>query len=209
MRELEGLLRDGRSTEIRVSLDIEGVLADISTPVINLYNEIHGTNWKVDDIKDWEFKSINADVHEMMALFNRVWIERDQEIGFEGDTALAGKLAVIKGLEIVTSRTGVDSQLGFFLERNGLGEVPLVINPPTKEKTELQYSVYIDDSPVLAEEIAKTEGKILILVDRPWNRDVPKSDRMIRVADVNEAVSLLIRCMERGDSRRIKRRTSF
>ncbi len=196
MRELEGLLRDNQKSKIRVALDVEGVIADITTPALKIYNQVHGTSYTVDDIKDWSFKSINAPIPEMMALFDRVWVEQSQNIKYEGDTNLIMALTKEYAVHIVTGRIGVDAQLKAWLSMAGLGSIPLITNPPIKEKTTLNYGIYIDDSPLLAKEVAETsrlpKGRML-LIDQPWNRDVAKHERILRVGDVNEALSVLLR----------------
>jgi len=53
-------------------------------------------------------------------------------------------------------------------------------------KSELDYDVYIDDSPVNAEEIASA-GKHVALYDRPWNKYVKDTDRIKRVMNLEEA----------------------
>ncbi|MEM2781996.1 MAG: hypothetical protein QXG45_04675, partial [Nitrososphaerota archaeon] len=53
-------------------------------------------------------------------------------------------------------------------------------------KSELDYDVYIDDSPINAEEIASA-GKYVALYDRPWNRDVKDTDRIKRVTNLEGA----------------------
>jgi 5'(3')-deoxyribonucleotidase len=207
MRELDLLVENASTRRVRVALDIEGVIADITTPVLKLYNEMHGTNWKAEDVTDWGFKSINTGAHEVLPLFNRVWIERHGEIRYEANSRLINELRTICEVDIVTSRTGVDDQIVSFVNSNGLSSVPIVIHPPTSEKTVLNYDVYIDDSPTLADAVVKSDHGVLLLVDRPWNRsNVPENDRIMRVADTNAAVKEIFSAIRRseGGGRRIK-----
>lgn len=202
--ELDRMVREWKKSGIKVALDVEGVLADITTPVVKMYNEMNGTGWSFDDIKDWGFKSINANVHEILSLFNVVWTQRYNEIKYWGDSPLINTLGRMLDLHIVTSRVGVDSQLKYFLKSNGLGDLPLVIHAPTSEKTDMEYQLYIDDSPILAAEVAKTDSRAILLVDRPWNRDVEQHKRILRVDSVNTAASELVGALRRANRKKLQ-----
>jgi len=194
MHELETLLRGRQPSEIRVALDVEEVLAAIALPVLSLYNQINGTSYVISDVKDWRFKSINSSVSEMMPLFNKVWLEQYQNIGCYGDLKLMSELCREYSVDIVTGRVGTDNPLKKWLAINNLQGIPLVIHPPRTEKTVLGYNIFIDDSPLLADEVIKTPSCVQLLVIKPWNEEaIPKHERIIRVSDVNEAAILLIR----------------
>ncbi len=191
--QLERLLRGQKTSSINVALDIEGTLADISTPSLAKYNKLHGTSWKVGDITDWGFESIKADVREMMGLFTETWKMDSNQIKRTCDVELLHNVGKMYNLDVVTSRMGVDMELKSWLNSVGLGEVRLVVNDPKKEKTNLQYSVYIDDSPLLAREVANSEDKLILLIKQRWNTDVRGiSNRVIPVNGVDDAANALL-----------------
>jgi uncharacterized HAD superfamily protein len=53
----------------------------------------------------------------------------------------------------------------------------------TQQKSEARCDVYVDDSPNVALEIINNTGARVLLVDRPWNRDLARHHRITRVRD--------------------------
>jgi len=200
--QLKLLLRKKQFSDLSIALDIEGVLAaEMNARALTLLNKQKNTTYSIDDLKDWGFKSINTPIPVMMALFDRVWTEQWKEMKCEGDPKTINELCgVWKNVDIVTSRTGVDVPLNNWLTLHRLQNIPLVIRPPTHEKTTLPYDIFIDDSPILASEVIKTNGRIQLLRKWPWNKNVPDHERIIRVGDVNEAAILLIKAVRKEKS---------
>jgi uncharacterized HAD superfamily protein len=60
------------------------------------------------------------------------------------------------------------------------------------EKAGLEYDLFIDDSPITALSVSK-KGKICLLYDQPWNRNVHDNDNnnIIRINRLSEAASYI------------------
>jgi len=200
--QLKLLLRKKQFSGLSIALDVEGVLAvEIHSRAIALLNKQKNTTYSIDDLEDWGFESLNATIPEVMALFDRVWMEQWKEMKCDGDPKTINELCKVwKNVDIFTQRIGVDIPLNNWLTLHGLQNIPLVIRPPTHEKTALPYDIFIDDSPALAGEVIRMDGRIQFLRERPWNRKVPEHERIIRVGNVNEAAILLIKAARKEKS---------
>jgi len=62
----------------------------------------------------------------------------------------------------------------------------LIIVDSDKEKLDLDYDIYIDDGPKLANIMGKYPNKILILLDQPWNKTIQISKNIKRVNNWKE-----------------------
>ncbi len=177
----------------KIALDVDGTLADVGSLWIQGYNKLKGTSYDVNDMLDWNHESIGSNISEMHDLYIKIWKDHYNGIKFEGDICRIKELCRHYEVDIVTSREyDTAYELGIWLEKNGLSWLPVVINNPNKDKSLLDYDLYIDDSPILAENIDKNKSKLLYIVNRPWNRNVEETGNIIRVEGVNEALDMLI-----------------
>ncbi len=192
--ELIGLRR-GKE---RVALDVDDTIANILDQIIMEYNGRNGTKHRL-----WSETGTSTVPHsEASKLYNPVWMDRMERIGLLVDRELLKRAARHYEIDLVTSRGGVPSfeetisQLRGWLRMNGLDGYRLVINDRRMEKTELGYHWYVDDAVALADEVNRTPGKRMLLVDMFYNRGVQNSASVRRVADVNAGLEALIRLKE-------------
>jgi uncharacterized HAD superfamily protein len=205
-------MRRDSGNGVRVSIDIDGTIADVHVPMVAQFNGMKGTNFTVGDIKDWGFTSIGSSYEEMMPVYKNVWQQHTDEIRFLGNVAQLRELSTRYEVSFLTSRSndrrdatgGTEHALLRWLAKSGVSFVPLVICPLHMDKArDYGYNVYIDDSPSLARSIAGIEERgdvLMLLIDKPYNRDVPKSERILRVADVREAVDVLLNAARSSES---------
>ncbi len=196
VEELGSLLRKGQP---RVALDVDGTMANVLDLMLAGYNTKHGTTYTAADHRDWNFKSINSNYEEMMHFYTDAWKNNYRSIKFTGDSAQMRELARHYEVSIVTTRSpdssgatgGTVENLQNWLKMHGLDSYPLEVCPPDKSKADMGYDIYIDDSPKVAEEVI-AKGKLILLIDMPYNRYIRDGDSVVRVKNVQEAMQVLI-----------------
>lgn len=157
----------------KIALDVEGTLADVHTPFIKKYNGKYGTNYTIEDIKNYDLSGVEPSLEEFLEETTLQWKEDWRNIP-PTERNLSGKIWELWNLDgvsidIVTSRKECEEEMEKWLHTE---EIPYSDFLVESEKYKLGYDFYIDDNPGLA-------GKVggLILYHRPWNEDV--DDRRI------------------------------
>ncbi len=218
MGELQLLLRGSDASKPKVAIDIDGTLASIHGLMIERLNKAKGTNFTLEDCKDWGFKSIGSSYAEMMQIYVELWRERWKEIPFTVDINLINSLADYYTVHLLTSRSasedgltaGTVDALNEWRNMHGIGEdkIHLVLCPPARDKsTNFDYDVYIDDSPSLARSIQhNTRQAKLFLVDSPYNRHIEDGKGVTRVATASEAIRMLIDLARSKSTRKARKR---
>lgn len=170
----------------RISLDVDGVLADVNTPWLQRHNQRAGTTYQFQDMVDWGFRGIGSTTAEMMPLYDLVWNEDWPEVRCLASSSLIGALAEIAHVDLVTSRTTATMQsLRRWLQSHGISNLNIILNEQHRSKADLDYDIYIDDDPRLAAAIADRPKQRLLLVDQPWNRTARTAEDEIGPANVH------------------------
>lgn len=197
----------------KVAIDIDGTLALVHGLMIDSYNRKKGTNFSVENLTEWGFKSIGSTYAEMMAIYVNVWKNQWKDIPFSANPNQIMKLAEYYTVHLLTSRSasnkgmtgGTVDSLNAWRQMHGIGEdrIHMEICPPKHDKSEkFDYDIYIDDSPKLAESIkVNGAGARLLLVDTPYNRAGKEGKGVIRVADASEAILLLLSAAGSGKAK--------
>lgn len=197
MEKLRDMLKSGAKP--KVAVDVDSTLAEVHEIMIELYNARKGKSYTVKDHTDWDFKAIESSYEEMMVLYSEAWRDHHRRIKFLGNIHSLAKLSDSYSLEILTTRSpdndgvtgGTVPGLKVWLAMHKLDSLPLIVCPPHRSKADMDYQIYIDDSPTLAAEIEKRPGKVMLLIDRPYNRRLKDSESVIRVRDIEAACELL------------------
>ncbi len=205
-------MRRDRSHEFKVAVDIDGTIADVHRVMLSEFNRKNGTDFSTYDIKDWGFKSLGSSYAEMMPFYQDAWKNHHDQIPFVGKASMILELSKYYTVHFLTSRSndensitgGTEKGLSEWLTLHGIDSIPVVLCPPEVSKTEFGYQIYIDDSPMFAKDIEKSrtsgEGRILLLIDKPYNRDTRTGSNIVRVPDVNFSIDLLINVARRSES---------
>ena len=188
----------------RISLDVDDTIAGVWRHVLGLHNAQSPTQYELMDIRDWNWRGTTMTTEQYYVLYNKVWHDMSHRIELLIDKKLLLKLTKHYEIDIVTSRGNVPeleatvAPLRKWLSKNGIGKFRLVISDELSTKDVLGYDIYIDDSPVLARNISKSDKKIMFLVDHPYNRDIEESRNVKRVLDANQALIALADMAESG-----------
>ena len=76
-----------------------------------------------------------------------------------------------------------------WLEHNGIKYNEYVAVPDGRDKANLDYDVFIDDSPHNATRMV-TKGRNVLLYDQPWNKSI-KDAKVTRIKKLAEAADII------------------
>jgi 5'(3')-deoxyribonucleotidase len=171
---------------VKIALDFDNVLADTMNVWIKYYNETYGKSKTKRDIKRWEFWiDLGISETEAFRIFDEVWSDLENLPLMEKNAGVITKeLATIAEIDIVTA---VKAKIKSWLDRKGIIYNDIVYG---YKKTHLDYSIFIDDSPSLAEELSNE--KICLLYNQPWNQNMSKETKnIIRIYSLNDALNYI------------------
>jgi len=174
--------------EMKIALDVDGVLADVIISWMNYSDSIRQKITK-NQITNWEFWKefqINPfDFYSELSLCWKNWMSIPTTE--KNLSSITKSLSSIGQVDIVTARErSTDSFVKSWLDYHDISynNYVSVIDGPMK--AELDYDVFIDDSPLNVEKFL-TNNKKVILYSQPWNEHV-SDDQIIRVSNLSEAI---------------------
>lgn len=177
---------------MKIALDVDGVLADIIYAWLNEYNVMHGTSMTKADIVQWDFwKELGFDQYRFFEELSKCWSRWIEVPPMEQGVARAvAKLHSVGVVDIVTARDADSTEyVKKWLEHNEIKYNDYVAVMTGREKADLDYDIFIDDSPHNVVRIA-SKAKNAILYDQPWNKTVNDS-KIVRIKRLEEAVSVI------------------
>jgi uncharacterized HAD superfamily protein len=183
---------------VRIALDLDGVLADLHSVLLEKFNEVANRRVTVDMITRWD--KVNSFKPGLSSSYDSAWEDYDAEqiTLYEPNVGLlVGRICEVAPVDIVTahmesSRRNIERWLA-------LNHVPydkLVLvgsgDGLNKLTTVNGYDVFIDDNPNLAE---KAPSSVFVfLYSQPWNQQVHILDgnrNIVRIHSLREAPELL------------------
>ncbi len=177
---------------MRIALDFDGVLAHTMELWVDEYNRLHPSKKiTIEDIDRWAFfekESIGLSYDEAFDIFDFCWRHSELINPNEADQQVKVKrLQKFGKVDIVTSVVKNKEKIKEWISSHGIVPDDIVF---TQEKWKLNYDVYIDDSPSNAEKI-RDVGKICLLYNQDWNRDVKEDAKIIRVYSLGHVIEIL------------------
>ena len=179
---------------MKIALDLDGVLADVLIPWIVHTNTVRHTSMSKRDITDWMFwKKLKIPREQFYTELAECWRNWHSIPPTEPGLANSTKdLSSLGSVDIVTAREpGTDIFVKRWLAHHGIIYDRYVSVATGIMKADLNYDVFIDDSPVNAHEFVK-RGKRVIVYSQPWNVDCI-SEKMTLVTNMAGAVSIISR----------------
>jgi len=173
---------------MKIALDVDGVLADVIQSWLNYNNSIRQEISK-QEISDWDFwKKFKINRYDFYAELSSCWKNWMSIPPTETNLSSTTKnLSKIGQVDIVTARErSTDSFVKNWLNHYDISydNYVSVIDGPMK--ADLDYDVFIDDSPLNALKIIQQKKKI-ILYSQPWNQHILE-DQIHRVSNLSEAI---------------------
>jgi len=178
---------------LKIALDIDGVLADITIPWVNICNELHNTHLVKQDVKTWNFwKIAGISQDEFFRIFSLAWREWKQVPPTEPDLATKVKDIQRHGqVDIVTGRS--EDTIPFvkkWLIHHQISYSHFISVVRGEDKILLDYDVFIDDAPINVVRAANLKKRV-ILYNQPWNHKVPDSPWVRRATSFEEVLCLV------------------
>ena len=173
---------------MKIALDVDGVLADVIMSWLNYSNSIRPEIAK-HQITSWEFwNEFKIDRYDFYTELSSCWKNWMTIPTTEKNlSSITKSLTEIAQVDIVTARErSTDSFVKSWLDHHNIeyDNYVSVIDGPMK--ADLDYDVFIDDSPLNAEQFLKNNKKV-ILYSQPWNQHVSEN-KIHRVSNLSEAI---------------------
>ena len=173
---------------MKIALDVDGVLADVIKSWLNYSNTIR-PKISEHEITDWEFwKTFQINRFDFYAELNSCWKNWDSIPPTEKNlSSITKNLSNLGQVDIVTAREkSTDLFVKNWLTHHNISydNYISVIDGPMK--ADLDYDVFIDDSPLNAIKFLKHNKKV-ILYSQPWNEHI-SSDKIHRITSLLEAI---------------------
>ena len=176
---------------MKIALDVDGVLADVIESWL-IYNNKIRSNISKDDITNWDFwKKFKINRFDFYEELTFCWKDWNSIPPTENDLSIATQnLSNLGQVDIVTARElSTDSFVKSWLKLHDISYQNYVSVIDGPMKANLDYDVFIDDSPLNAMKFLQHKKKIL-LYSQPWNQHI--SDPNIqRISTMSEAIEKL------------------
>ena len=178
--------------KFKIGVDLDGVMCDMLTPLLVLYNQTYGTSLTVEDIVTWELPEGSFELFSQTKDFFRGLDP------IQGAIEGVNELAISHDLFFVSCAANVPQvahdKMTWWIEHN-LTHIPLII---TGKKYLLDLDILIDDAPHHVEEfVTSSDSKLSILVNAHYNQEVQTGEehRIFRALDWGEIINL---CQTKG-----------
>ena len=177
---------------MKIALDVDGVLADIILVWLDNYNRTHKKSVSKNDIVRWDFwEELGLNKYTFYQELSNCWSRWKAVPPMEQGIANAVEMLRSVGkVDIVTAREEATTEYVMqWLEHNYIKYDDYVTVPDGRDKANLGYDIFIDDSPHNVIRIA-AKGKNALLYDQPWNKSISDS-KIIRIKKLAEAVNVI------------------
>ena len=173
---------------MKIALDVDGVLADVIESWLNYSNTIRPKISKY-EITDWEFwKKFQINRFDFYSELSSCWKNWLSIPPTEKNlSSITKSLSKLGQVDIVTARErSTNSFVKNWLNHHNISYdnyVPVIDGPM---KANLDYDVFIDDSPLNTTKFLKNDKKV-ILYTQPWNQHISEN-KLYRVSNLLEAI---------------------
>lgn len=180
----------------KIALDVDGVLADVMTAWLDLTNKGRLAPLSISDMDSWDFWLRHGiKRRDFFRQLDSCWRSWESIPPTEPDLASATRLLSDVGdtVDIVTARSpDTNKHVKSWLKRQGILYTRYVSVPAGWMKSELDYDVFIDDSPVNAEHFIK-KGQKMVMYNQPWNASGAdySTKQLVRVSSLKQAVDAI------------------
>jgi uncharacterized HAD superfamily protein len=190
-------------TKLRIAVDFDGVLFDHVPYILRGFRDRHGIDLAAEGLRHWDFYHYqgvrDADlppskVHALLRdIETDLALHREPPRDPRAAATMASWMEQGHTVEVVTARAEhAREATREFLRHHGIPHHRLVLGARLKTG----WDVLVDDAPhnVLT---AAAAGSRAILMDHPYNRDVPTRTNPVRVRDWAEVEAEVGRLLER------------
>lgn len=176
---------------MKIALDVDGVLADVIESWLIFSNKKRPKILK-EDIKDWNFwKDFQINRYDFYEELSICWKNWTSIPPTETNLSLISKnLSELGHVDIVTARErSTDNYVKNWLRHYDITYENYVSVIDGTMKADLDYDVFIDDSPLNAIKFLE-HGKNIFLYTQPWNHHI-SNNQIKRISKLSQAVDQL------------------
>ncbi len=175
---------------INVAVDFDSVLADTMVVWVHYYNKKYGKSLVKADVHSWEFwRDFGISREEAFTIFDYAWLDWENLPATEIDLSRTiERLSQYAKMDIVTSTKAPIENVKKWLEHQLISYCNF-IHIKEETKLDLDYDIFIEDAPDVADAVSKYE-KVCLLYDQPWNRKA-FTKNVFRIYNLREAIGFL------------------
>ena len=176
---------------MKIALDVDGVLADVIVSWIEINNQ-NRTKISKNDVTSWDFwKQFNIDRFDFYSELSKCWENWNEipptEKNLQQSTKLLNQNATV---DIVTAREQyTDTFVKNWLNHFNISYDNYISVIDGTMKADLDYDLFIDDSPLNAEKFTLKNKKFL-LYNQPWNQNIQLKN-VNRISNLFDVVKLI------------------
>jgi uncharacterized HAD superfamily protein len=175
--------------QLKIAVDLDGVLAETMEAWCTRANEFLGTNYTLSDLDTWaSWRKLGITRDQFFQFLDEAWDDWKTIPPTEpGLAEKVRKIARLGQIDVVTGRSKESVRAAkHWLADQEIEYRRFVRVPGWKDKIFLNYDVYIDDAPELMPLISRNPMMWGILYSRPWNKTVPELHQIFRVESWTE-----------------------
>ena len=177
---------------MKIALDVDGVLADVTKSWIRTSKSIRCSIAK-HDITSWDFwKNLGIPQDVFHTELDNCWSNWNDIEPTERDLGdKTSRLSDLGDVDIVTARhPDTDPFVKMWLKQHNIVYRNYVSVAAGVMKADLDYDIFIDDSPITAIQMIK-QNKKMILYTQPWNMHVDGLPRINSLLDVPDILDVI------------------
>lgn len=189
-------------TDLRIAVDVDGVLAETMDAWCRKANQEFGKAIKLEDLTIWaSWGLVGISKDDFYRILDEVWDSwKDIPPTEDNIAARVSKIKPFGQIDIVTGRSlQTIEAVKAWLKHNMVEYDHFVRVRGWRDKVLLNYDVYIDDAPELMPLISHRPASWGILYDRPWNRDVTVLPKILKAKNWNMIPTLLKKVQKHRD----------
>jgi len=180
--------------KLKIAVDLDGVVWDIMSVFVDIYNSLFKENVKYEDIDDWYFFP-----QERFEIVYPLTLPRIMEYPIldEYIPTYLYFLNKVHDVSILTKEKNPIGTLEAKLEtldiKKGREYKEIIRLDLSESKLDYNFNVYIDDYPGMAKKMHEFPGKLMLYYSQPWNKKnkYPNSGNVLRVESWSDALSFI------------------
>jgi uncharacterized HAD superfamily protein len=187
-------MRSGVMRNLRIAVDLDGVLADTITSFCRILNKRYFTHFTVESFDRWNaWQNAGISEDEFFRTLDEAWFDWKNIPAMEENLSeKVTHLSKFGRVDIVTGRSPETvPYANSWLEEHHIPFDTFIRTQSTNAKVKLSYDLFVDDSADLMALIASTLDSHGILYTQPWNRKAPEMPRIVRVQRWSEIPPIL------------------
>lgn len=176
---------------MKIALDVDGVLADVIKSWLIHSNSIR-PHISIEQITNWDFwKKFKINRYDFYEELNLCWKDWHSIPTVEDNLSKTTQnLSNLGQVDILTARVlSTNSFVKNWLELHDITYQNYVSVIDGKMKADLDYDIFIDDSPINAIKFLEHK-KNVFLYSQPWNQHI-SDPRIKRISTLSEAIEQL------------------